>query len=132
MANSATPVTIREYTLAYEGAELIAGLGPGTNPDMVVAAFAMIGMGDDARCWRTRLRLANEAGDKYNTACAASLPANATFFDMIVATDTPSLNELQSEAWKAHTLAENAWLPLAEVIAEVKGLMPADFHDFPA
>ncbi len=119
---------IRDFSISYEGAQLLANLGPGSNPDEVVAAFAMIGYGDDARAWRSLVRRAQIASDTLSTQAAKIIPPTASLVEVLLAGDTPTMRTLSEDAALQRRLAAEAWTVLGDVIYDVRAKIPGFDH----
>lgn len=115
---------IQSFTIAREGVALLASLGPGSNPDEVVGAFAMIGMGDDARLWRSRIRSYQAASDKAEAKLTEAMLSGASLFDAILAMDVDAVRLLRDEAAERRLAGDEAWHPLGEIVELAKSILP--------
>lgn len=122
--NTSTNISIRGYQIAQEGAMLLANIGPGSNPDQVVTAFTMIGMGDDARWWRDATARAQAASDALAEEVAMALPENATLFDTLLVGEKFEVKQLLNSASLERMRSDDAWKVLGEVISQVRGKVP--------
>lgn len=119
---------LRGYHIANEGATLLAGLGPGCNPDEVVVAFSMIGMGDEARLWRQYARRAEIASDALAAKAAEIVPDGSSMLDVLLGSDTPEMRTLIDDAALQRGLSADAWKVLGKVIDNVRARLPSFDH----
>ena len=118
MATQTITINDTTYTVSRAGAAMLAGFGPGSNPDAVIAAFEMIGMGDDARSWASLHRRWQDASAKLPQ------PAGETMLDMLKGMDneSPENARLRADADDLRTQTNTAWWPLDAVIESIKSV----------
>jgi len=116
MATQTITINDTTYTVSRAGAAMLAGFGPGSNPDAVIAAFEMVGMGDEARYWASLHRRWEGASAK------VAPPAGNTLFDvtMDMGAESPENARLRAEADDLRTQTNAAWWPLEAVIESIK------------